>query len=464
MKQDRNQQRPRAQAPGFAQDGQSGGIGSPFPPAKLDMLVHTGLVLCLITLLLGTSVFVVSAASGTVTGYYLGYVGEAFRRSAIYLSIPFWLAAWVSAASSRGSRVQLQWSRLLPCLLFTLYALVQLLISNPLLVAASVERLLSTAPIVLLALPLCSRKGCNLFWTGMAVAGLVFFVSLLISGQLLSALRGEGFQSLTMETSTRLDLGMDTITSASMMYQCVLAGVFWLVANSGKVGSWLIGVPIYVGLCGTAILTGSKGPAVAFGLALLTILVGGRSKRNIYAFLAVGILATALWEGREILSYYVGSVSHLSIGLEDENRLQFYQFAIESVPTLFGNGVGSWSVGFGLGPGNYVHNSLLEVYYEMGAFGVGLFLWAVGNVGLSVFRAARSRRDPVAGFILAYYVYGLVFSMVSGTIFGDTVFLLGLVLGCTRFDTPMQIGAAAHATPSDTRQSLPSNSRVVYGS
>ena len=177
---------------------------------------------------------------------------------------------------------------------------------------------------------------------------------------------------------------------------------------------------------------------MAFGTALLTIFFAKGFKRNINVLLAVGMVAAALWKGQEVLSYYTGSVRHLGVGLGDEARLWFYKFVIESVPTLFGNGIGSWSVDIGFGPGGYVDNSLLEAYYEMGLVGAGLFLWAVGAVGLTLLRDVRKHRDPVAGFVLAYFIYGLAFSMVSGSIFNDTELLLGLVLGCTRFNTLAQ--------------------------
>lgn len=456
MKQHQNQQRPQAPAPGFAQARQFRGIANPLGRYNVGVLVPIGLVACLITLLLGTQVFGTASASGSTAGYWLGYVlGGVLRRSALYLSIPFWLAAWVYVSSSLGSRFQFEWSRLLPCLLFTFYALMQLLTSDPVWAARSFERLFISASIVLLALPLCYRKGVNLFWMGMAVAGLLFFTALLFSGQLFSILRGQGLIGVAgPELTGRLTLGADTITSASVMYQCVLAGVFWLLASPRKVGLWLVGIPILASLCGMAILTGSKGPLLAFGVALLTIFSGKGFKGAIYGLLAVGMVVAVLWNGQEVLNHYSGAVDHLSIGLQEPARTSYYESVFRSVPTFLGNGVGSWAFDSGFAPGYYVHNSLLEVYFEMGLVGAGLFLWAVGSVGLSLLRVVRTHRDPVAGFVLAYFVYGLVFSMISGSIFGDTVLLLGMVLGCTRFSAPLRTGAVQYTSPVATRRSF----------
>jgi hypothetical protein len=120
----------------------------------------------------------------------------------------------------------------------------------------------------------------------------------------------------------------------------------------------------------------------------------------------------------------------LDVGFDDRGRASFYEFVVRSVPTLFGNGVGSFTVNNGFEIGGYVHNSILEAYYEMGGFGAALFLWAVGSVGLFLCRVVRAHRDPVAGFILAYFSYGLAFSMVSGSIFGDTTLWLGTIFAC----------------------------------
>ena len=409
--------------------------------ANLEKLIQLGLVVCLLTLLLGTSIFVVCGSTGTATGYYLGYVGGALRRMSLYASIPLWLAAGVFACYRPGEHARFDSARVVPCVLFLIYALTQLLLTDPLIVEDKCEMLIGMAPILLLGLPLCFRKGCGLFWAGLAAAGLIFFVALAISGQLFSALHGEGFQNLTTDEAGRLDLAVDTITSSSILIQCVLAILWWLLAKAEKTTFWLVGLPICAALGGLALLTGSKGPVLSFLVALCSSVVLIKNKRYKYLLLLAIILAVTSLVGYTIISnYYAGAVDHLTVGLNDDNRQAFYQNVLESVPTLCGNGVGSWSMNNGYGPHGYVHNSLLEVYYEMGVVGLGIFLWAVGAVGWRLFHAARISRDPVVGFIFCYFAYGLTFSMVSGSVFSDTPLWLGLMLGCTRFGTKPRMG------------------------
>ena len=419
-------------------------------------LLYVGLVACVITLLLGTQVFGAVSVSGTTAGYYLGYVmGGLFRRSAIYLSVPIFLAACFHAYVRPQDRPAFAWRRLLPCLLFMLYALMQLLHADPEWAAPSFGRLLLTAEIALLALPLCYRKGINTYWIGMAAAGLLFFAALLFSGQLLSILRGNGLMGVTGAPEGRLNLNSDTITSASVLFQTTLAGVFLLLAHPRRKVLWLVGIPMFVCLIGIALLTGSKGPLLAFGVALSTIFLRKGLKSALVGLVVVAIVVAVMWNARGVLDQYSGAASHLQISFQQDSRDSFFRSVIDSKPTLFGNGVGSWSVNHGFGVGAYVHNSLLEVYYEMGLVGAVLFLWALGTVLVYLLRVVRTRGDPIAGFVLAYLVYGMVFSMVSGSIFGDIELLLGLVLGCTQFHKLAQPRAGIGTMLSNSRHVLP---------
>lgn len=436
------------------QDGQSREL--PLLGGFIDQstLVQVGLVVCLMVSLLGTTVLDVCYDSGSTTGYLLGYFGAALHYFARFLSIPLWLAAWVFASTRAGERVRFDGGRLLPCLLFAGYALVQLALADRERSGASLQRLVSLLSIIVLALPLCSRRGCNLVWLALAAAGVFFFASLLVSGQLISALRGGGFYGQSPETTSRLDLAMDTITSASMMLQCVLGVLLWLLASRRPVRLWLVGIPICLALGGIAILTGSKGPVLAFVLAVVVALIGTGFKQSVYGLLGLGVIAIAAWLGQDILADYGGSARHLAVGFNDESRQSFYRSVMISVPTLFGNGVGSWSTSMGYGSGAYVHDSVLEAYYEMGVIGAGLLLWAIVSVGRQLLLTARREHDAVARFILAYFVYGLVCSLVSGSIFSDTELWLGLILGCTRLGGPRPESEATYSIRPDSEPLL----------
>jgi hypothetical protein len=435
------QQQSSAPVHGFAQTRKANIFSNPFAPGNFSIWIHIGLVVCLLVKLMGTEVLLQASASDTFLGHWLGYgLGCMLYYGTVIFSIPLWLAAWFYSPASQGFRVQFDVSRLLPVLLFAVYALVQLLAGNAEWTIATRENVWSMAPIILLAIPLCSRRGCHQVWVGIALAGLLYIVVLMASGQLVPLLRGRDFINLSgQEVTDRVSLVGNTITTALIMYQCVLAILCWLLAKvRGKV-YWIIGTPCCVALASIAILTGSKGPAVAFIVALVMLLATRRRKRFLYGVAITVMTLSMYWVARSLLVNYDGSSEHISIGFRDYGRLDFYASVIKSVPTYFGNGVGSWGAMMGMAGegGSYVHNSFLEVYYELGLFGVVLYLWAIGAVGLSLHRQARKQHDPLVGFILVCLVFGLMISMFSGSIFCDNELWLGLVLGCTKFIKPV---------------------------
>ena len=399
---------------------------------SLSAIVPLGLMVCLVSLLLGTSIFAVSA-SGNIVGYILGYVGEAFRRGTQLLAIPLWFAAWHFAHSRRELRVKFDISMVLPLLMLLPYISLHLLTGDPITRENRLEMLLSTVPIALLALPFCRRRGCELFWYGMTAAGIFFFMTLLLSGQLISIMRGEGLIGLMDETSSRLQLGLNTITSASIMYQCALAGILWLLMYARKSASTLVLLVSCGSLLLCGVMTGSKGPLVSLIVAIAIFLVVKKAHRTKWVYLVV-IGGIFFYYGLPVLSNYEGSLHHLLIGFSDENRRMFYSYVLNSVPTLFGNGVGSFTHDIGFSSGGYVHNSILEMYYEMGLIGAGLFIWAMVAMGRKLILAAR--QDSAANFVLVYFVYSLTLSMFSGSIFNDQELWVALVLGSTRFFTP----------------------------
>lgn len=384
------------------------------------------------TLLLGTNVFGTASASGNAMGYWFGYViGGLFRRFAMYFYIPVWLVALYLSFKVPRFRIKINWNSFIPLLVFILYAIAQLWLANPIFAYASIERFINTLLIVIIALPLCFCEGCRLYWIGLIVSGFLFVMSLLFSGQLQSVISGGGFIGIYNDQG-RLALNTDTITSASIMYQCALATIFWIIANPKKEN--IISVLFIFVLLGIAILTGSKGPAIGFVLSLIPIGFYRNIKNKGFFFVVLFVFVALLWNSQAILGDYSNAANHLAVDINEELRIYFYNSVIESVPTLIGNGIGSWGVTFAGGSEKYVHNSILEVYYEMGLVGACLFLWALGNIGIRLFKVLRSESNPVVGFLLAYFVYGVVTSMFSGSIFGDTVLWVGLVLSCTQLN------------------------------
>jgi O-antigen ligase len=375
----------------------------------------------------------------------------AFIRGTTYFFIPLAIAAWLMLLANRKWFQVIEWKRMLPCLFLLLLLVLHLVASANHEFQLNRLRMLSEAlssifglsnywwnpicayngllPLLIIAIPLCNRIGLERIRNGMILMGFIFLLTLICSGQFGSILHGEGLidvMGLQQENiSGRVEYMADTITSASTMCLCVLACIAFIIDGQQRQWPRILVMAVGIGLFVCALLTGSKGPLVALFAAVLAILYIEERRKLI---VVIPILAGCFYLGAHLLQYYEQASQHL---FEDESRLDFYLFIIKSTPTLFGYGIGSFSQHFGgIDMVPYPHNSLLEMYYEMGIFGALLYLFVVGSIGLGLWRTARAIRDPISLFALAFFLYGLTFSMFSGSIYGDKELWLGLIFGC----------------------------------
>jgi hypothetical protein len=392
--------------------------------------VTIGLVIAVLTSLLGISMFGVASQTGGGIAFLLGYVGSAFRLFSQYSLLPLWLSAWLlfAAGSAKENRIVL--ADLVPLLGLILYLISQIALAEPLARQTRTEMFLSTLIVSVAALPLCTTNGYRLIWVGMTVAGIIFFFALLLSGQLLSILRGEGIVGMAANTKGRVSLGRDTITSASIVFQCVLAGVIWLFHNHQKRVLASIILVACTSLSLVGLLTGSKGPLIGLALSLI-VPITTTTVRMSHLLLFAMIFSVVVFVGLPLLDNYAAASDHIAIGSSDQKRLSYYEYVLSSTPTAFGNGVGSFAPKFKLSvaEGGYVHNAILEAYYETGIVGAALLMWVVISVGWKLIRI--SRNSSIGKFLLAYFVYAVSISMFSGSIFNDSELFFAFTLGGT---------------------------------
>lgn len=272
------------------------------------------------------------------------------------------------------------------------------------------------------------------------VAGVVQIAAIVV----LRRLAGAGFSDLasTQESDTsRLIVQSDTITTSALLLQTALCAVNIIIDKSSS--RWLRGgamaaLPFAAML---ALLTGSRGPVVAFVGAILvlvgTLLLGaGRSGRTWSFFLVLLAVAGVVMFSRPMAAdpafeRLTSAWKDLREGeTEDETitiRLRNYQLILNSAPTVFGHGVGSFGAVVG-DPGDYPHNIVLEAYYETGVAGLvlfgGMILIYLIQAGRALLRQATSER--IFGVTLFVFYFGL--NQFSGGFPASAMWACALIL------------------------------------
>lgn len=195
---------------------------------------------------------------------------------------------------------------------------------------------------------------------------------------------------------------------------------------------WLYLLPLLVGLTCTAI-SGSRGPVVALGLALI-IIFGAASRDSARGRAAILLTAIAV-----IVAFVLGSmwIEH-NIGFRTLSR--FATGEIDESGDLRRHFIaGAWKaytnhplLGAGIDEptsGEYPHNLIIESFMSIGTLGglvfLALFLGALA-------RAARllRRRDPVIHLIVALFAQQCISAMLSGALYLTGAFwcTMGIVL------------------------------------
>jgi len=207
-------------------------------------------------------------------------------------------------------------------------------------------------------------------------------------------------------------------------------------------------------LCFTGlVLTQFRAYYLAFGLAAgvaFLLLDGGRRRRLVGAVLLalVGIVGVAaVLVGDLLMVFVVGVIDRmLTIGsastqdLSLLNRFLEYERAWELIwqSPVVGHGIGAefgfydavysatWVKGF-------IHNAYLQLWYKLGAVGLGVFLYLCALTAVRGFRAHRrapADQDRAAGLFLLAMLCGLALAALVTVLFNtDTTFPLALCFG-----------------------------------
>jgi O-antigen ligase len=237
--------------------------------------------------------------------------------------------------------------------------------------------------------------------------------------------------------------GENTLQTGAITLIAALIAVFWVLRIAPAWARPLAAVLIVVAMA-ESVASGSRGPLVAFVLALGFGVLGRLRNRQplsrrdagliALAIAALGGLAVAVARlpGQSIdrlllLGGIVGPGG--SAGSSIDTRVDLYSLAARmfAESPLLGNGTGSFAAytttHIGLELYTYPHNDLLQLAAELGLLGAALF---VALVGLGLLR--RLPDTPAWATIRILLAFMLVLAMTSGDIYGDRLMWGLLVL------------------------------------
>lgn len=250
-------------------------------------------------------------------------------------------------------------------------------------------------------------------------------------------------------------LGGNTLQAGAITLIVAIVAIFWVLRIASPWGRLLASALIMVAVV-ESIASGSRGPLIAFGVALIYGLLtrlrsgGPITRRDLgltaLASIAVVSVAIALTRipGQSIarilqVSDAVGSGG--PIGSSIGARVDLFTLATEMFldrPVL-GHGTAAFAAYTATQPSlvqfTYPHNNLLQLAAEFGVVGAGLFLALVA--------IALRRKNPIGGAwraVKLLFVFTLALSFSSGDIYGDRL-LWGLLVMV--ISAPAESGASA---------------------
>ncbi|WP_244166954.1 O-antigen ligase family protein [Micromonospora marina] len=212
-----------------------------------------------------------------------------------------------------------------------------------------------------------------------------------------------------------------------------LVALTWLYLQKRVAAWWAMGLALFLGLALFA--TGSRGPLVATVVALFVLVLAGfrlkirRGRREWVGLSLMSALVLAVITMPSLLPPRVYAL------LVDPSEEMFGTARAEmrevSVPMIAehpgGVGYGNWSDHSGMLVHNYPHNLWLELPAEAGWLVGGAFILATLIVAGRLWRATR--RDPVAGFVLAVLAFNVVAVSTSGDVNAGRPLFVALALG-----------------------------------
>ncbi|HYO58399.1 O-antigen ligase family protein [Archangium sp.] len=210
-----------------------------------------------------------------------------------------------------------------------------------------------------------------------------------------------------------------------------------------------------------ALLTGSRGGAVAIVAGVITFLVVGRvplrrlALLSLLATAAVGVATTLSPLGKALdrsleerflrltLKYEGSSDSESKVYLSGRESLYASAYELGLDNPVTGAGLAAFPA---LGLGVYPHNLFLEVFCEGGALGLAFLGWAL----LAFLRSMLRGRRGLDGATVGAVVLVLLGSQSSGDLYDSrALFLLMVMSSCT------SVAEAASASPSPSAAACP---------
>lgn len=298
---------------------------------------------------------------------------------------------------------------------------------------------------VAVLLPALALTGCRL-WEQHIFASVSLVVSIagcaaVLVGNMFGLF---GDDDLTEATGRLTVAALDPISSGHLAVSAILCAIGLWRNVSARTRVLLIAA-IGIGLA-TILESGSKGPALSFGVCLLAWSARRLSRRWPVPVLALPMAIFFITSGESPLA------SRLSASADDLSTLERVVLAQNSLTQIAGSPIlGSAFVEFqsGFYPHNIVLESALALGIPLAAILIALLLY-----GLQ--RAWRAMASPVEDVLGLLYVQALVGAMVSGGMYGATMLWVTLALLLRRRTWPQRL---ALVSP-DVIQSQNSNRRV----
>ena len=241
--------------------------------------------------------------------------------------------------------------------------------------------------------------------------------------------------------------GSNTIATARVLLAGALVLLVVATGRAAKVWHRLVLAAAGISLTGIAVLTGSRGPALALLVTLCVVTVSAPFYRA-YRAQAVGTLLTLGVVGAWYLSRSAQSAGLQRIlsaftgdqGSQPDARLQVWAEALDMIQAHpFGTGWGSYDNGVNL---RYPHNLFLEVGVEAGIVCLSV---VIALIIATLVRSTRLATDWRGTALQGLLCFSLINAMVSSDINGNRLLIAVL----------FAIWAFPHSSASKPRNKLP---------